>query len=163
MLGDNIKKIMESKNISSKELASKAKITQTYLSYILNNKRKNPSMEVLNKIASILEVSVNLFFDPPIKPEDMKESCTYINQVGGIDDKESNETIIVKEPVAPSEYIEKYDVTSRDKKQYLEYIKKANEVFFMNDEIDEGDKKEILDTMTEIFWKAKAMNKRKNR
>lgn len=163
MLGDNIKKIMESKNISSKELAAKAEITQTYLSYILNNKRKNPSMEVLNKIASILEVSVNLLFDPPIKPEDMKESYKYINQVGGLDDNDCNETIIVKETVAPSAYTEKYNVTPRDKKQYLEYIKKANEVFFMNDEIDEEDKKEILDTMAEIFWKAKAMNKRKDR
>lgn len=61
----------------------------------------------------------------------------------------------------PQEYTDKYKVTSKDKKQYLEHMKKANEAFFMNDEFNEEDKKEILDTMNEIFWKAKTMNKRK--
>lgn len=61
----------------------------------------------------------------------------------------------------PKEYTDKYKVTSRDKRQYIEHIKKANEAFFMDDEFDEEDKKEILDTMNEIFWRAKAMNKRK--
>ncbi|URZ07562.1 helix-turn-helix domain-containing protein [Clostridium felsineum] len=61
----------------------------------------------------------------------------------------------------PQEYANKYKITPKDKKQYIEHMKKANEAFFMNDEFDEEDKKEILDTMNEIFWKAKSMNKRK--
>ncbi|MCC9296537.1 helix-turn-helix domain-containing protein [Clostridium sp. WLY-B-L2] len=63
MLGENIKKIMNEKGISAKKIAEKAEISTTYLSYILNDKRKNPSLEVLQKIASILDVSVNDFFD----------------------------------------------------------------------------------------------------
>jgi transcriptional regulator with XRE-family HTH domain len=63
MLGENIKKIMNEKGISAKKIAEKAEISTTYLSYILNDKRKNPSLEVLQKIASILGVSVNDFFD----------------------------------------------------------------------------------------------------
>ena len=52
-------------------------------------------------------------------------------------------------------------VTSSDKKQYFEEMKKATEAFFMNDEFNEETKKEMLDLMSELFWKAKAMNKRK--
>lgn len=61
----------------------------------------------------------------------------------------------------PEEYADKYKVTSRDKKQYEEEMKKANEAFFLNDELSEDAKKEMLDLMSELFWKAKALNKRK--
>lgn len=61
----------------------------------------------------------------------------------------------------PEEYTDKYKVTSRDKKQYEEEMKKANEAFFLNDELSEDAKKEMLDLMSELFWKAKALNKRK--
>lgn len=61
----------------------------------------------------------------------------------------------------PEEYSSQYKVTSRDKKQYLEEMKKANEAFFMDDEFNEEAKKEMLDLMSELFWEAKAMNKRK--
>lgn len=94
MLGDNIKKLMEDKGITSKALAEKTGITPTYLSYILNNKRKNPSTQVLSKIAQVLGVSVNSFFDPPTKPEDPQKSYTYIYQTGGTDDEYCNETKI---------------------------------------------------------------------
>jgi len=61
----------------------------------------------------------------------------------------------------PQEYSDKYKITSRDKKQYLEEMKKANEAFFMNDELNEESKREMLDLMSELFWEAKSMNKRK--
>ena len=61
----------------------------------------------------------------------------------------------------PKEYTDKFKVTSRDKKQYLEAMKKANEAFFMDDEFNEDTKKEMLDLVSELFWEAKTMNKRK--
>lgn len=75
MLGDNIKREMKNKNILAKDLARATGITPTYLSYILNNKRKNPSMHLLNKIASFLNVSVDTFFDNEAnsKKEEKKE------------------------------------------------------------------------------------------
>lgn len=84
MLGENIKKIMNEKGISAKKIAEKAEISTTYLSYILNDKRKNPSLEVLQKIAAILGVSVNDFFDD--------KHNTNENQ-----DNEFNPTLSVKE------------------------------------------------------------------
>lgn len=59
MLSDNIKKEMKNKNILAKDLAHTIGITPTYLSYILNNKRKNPSIELLNKIATALDTTLD--------------------------------------------------------------------------------------------------------
>ena len=74
MLGDNIKREMKNKKILAKDLANEIGITSTYLSYILNNKRRNPSMDLLNKIAKILNVSVDTFFDEQQKSS--KESTS---------------------------------------------------------------------------------------
>lgn len=73
MLGDNIKREMKNKNILAKNLAALTGITPTYLSYILNNKRKNPSMDILNKIANALNVSVDTFFDNDGENSEQKE------------------------------------------------------------------------------------------
>lgn len=49
-------------------------------------------------------------------------------------------------------------------RRYREFdeMKKATETFFTNDEFDENAKKEMLDLMSELFWKSKTMNKSKN-
>lgn len=139
MLGDNIKSIRKSKNISINNLSKITSISLGYLSDLENNKAKNPTMEKLSAIASALDVSVNDFFDVT-------------------DTAPKEETLEI-----PKEYTDNYKVTTKDKEQYIEHMKKATESFFMNDEFDEEDKKEILDTMTEIFWKSKAINKDKRK
>lgn len=141
MLHENIKMLMKNKGITSKELAQKVKVSPTHISYIINNKRV-PSIDLLEKIAAVLEVSVNDFFDDDISEE------KFIS-------KNKSEIQV------PKDYSSKYKVTSRDKKQYLEAMKKANEAFFMDDEFNEDTKKEMLDLVSELFWEAKTMNKRK--
>lgn len=141
MLHENIKMLMKNKGITSKELAQKVKVSPTHISYIINNKRV-PSIDLLEKIAAVLEVSVNDFFDDDISEEKFISENKAEIQV-------------------PKEYSSKYKVTSRDKKQYLEAMKKANEAFFMDDEFNEDTKKEMLDLVSELFWEAKTMNKRK--
>lgn len=138
MLGDTIKKIRLSKKIGLNETARKAGITGGYLSSIENNKRTNIGTDILQAIADVLDVSVNDFFDD--NNEDTKKDINI-----------------------PQEYSDKYKVTSRDKKQYEEEMKKANEAFFMNDELSEEAKKEMLDLMSELFWKAKSLNKEKRK
>ena len=141
MLHENIKMLMKNKGITSKELAQKVKVSPTHISYIINNKRV-PSIDLLEKIAAVLEVSVNDFFDDDISEEKSISKNKAEIQV-------------------PKDYSSKYKVTSRDKKQYLEAMKKANEAFFMDDEFNEDTKKEMLDLVSELFWEAKTMNKRK--
>ena len=120
--------------MSQSELAEKLGVTQQTISKYENGSRE-PDTETLKLLSSIFNVSID-----------------YL--LGNADKKEPEINI-------PQEYTDKYKVTSRDKKQYMEHMKKANEAFFMDDKFDDEDKKEILDTMNEIFWKAKAMNKRK--
>jgi transcriptional regulator with XRE-family HTH domain len=135
-LGGNIRKIRKSKDFSIMKIKEMTGLSKSTISDLENDK-SSPTADTLQKLASALDVSVDEFF---------KE------EVGFIDTLELN---------IPKEYTDKYKVTSRDKKQYLEHLKKINESFFMNDEVDEEDKKAILDTMNEIFWKAKTLNKRK--
>lgn len=62
MIGDNIRKALESKGITSNELAKRIGVSVPYISYLLNNKR-NASIETLEKIAMVLEVNVSDFFE----------------------------------------------------------------------------------------------------
>lgn len=62
MLGDRIKEIMKLKKITSKELSNIVDVTPTHISYILNNKR-DPSMDLLNKMANALNVAIDDFFE----------------------------------------------------------------------------------------------------
>lgn len=135
-LGERILRLREEKEMKQKELANLVGITEASLSRYENNKR-TPSSDIISKLASVLEVSSDYLLSLTDNPN------------------------IVPEILIPKEYSDKYKVTSRDKNQYLESMKKANEAFFMNDKFDEEDKKELLDAMTEIFWHAKAMNKKK--
>ncbi|MCC5910052.1 MAG: helix-turn-helix transcriptional regulator [Clostridiaceae bacterium] len=57
MLGSNVKRIMELRGISAKDLAMKLDISPTYLSYVMNDKRK-PSFDMLEKLAEALNVSL---------------------------------------------------------------------------------------------------------
>lgn len=134
---DSIIKALDSKKWSRYKLCKEASIAQSTLSDILSGESKNPNTKTLQKIADALEVSMSTFFDG----DDAPVESTEVN--------------------IPEDYLEKYTVTSRDKKQYIDHMKKATEAFFMNDEFDEEDKKEILDTMSELFWRAKEKNKRK--
>ncbi|KHD35175.1 hypothetical protein NL50_14875 [Clostridium acetobutylicum] len=58
MIGDNIKKIREKKGISKQELADNAGYSFAYISMLENNKRPNPSIKTIDKIAKALRVSV---------------------------------------------------------------------------------------------------------
>ncbi|MCR1953148.1 helix-turn-helix transcriptional regulator [Clostridium sp. DSM 100503] len=137
-----ILELLEIKGWSQYKLSKRANMAQSTLSDILTGKNSNPRMDTVQKIATALEVSVNDFFDNNVNTENFIPENKPKIQV-------------------PKEYSDKYKVTSRDKKQYLEEMKKANEAFFMDDEFNEDSKKEMLDLMSELFWEVKAMNKRK--
>lgn len=62
MLTENIKRLMNANKITSKELAKIIGVTPTHISYILNKKR-DPSLELINKIAAALQVPVEEIFE----------------------------------------------------------------------------------------------------
>ncbi|NFM17921.1 helix-turn-helix transcriptional regulator [Clostridium sporogenes] len=136
-VSNKLRNLRNENNLTLKELSAKSGISVSFISDI-ENRRRNPSIETLKTLADALSVSVNDFFD------DTNEAAK-------------------KDINIPQEYSDKYKVTSRDKKQYEEEMKKANEAFFMNDELSEEAKKEMLDLMSELFWKAKSLNKEKRK
>ncbi len=57
-VGERIKKHRINKNISITELAVKANVSKSYLSYIERGLQKNPSLQVLSRLAKTLNVSL---------------------------------------------------------------------------------------------------------
>lgn len=80
MLTDNIKRLMTINKITAKELSKMVGVTPTHISYILNNKR-DPSVELLTKIANALDVSIEeIFEDKTIKDFDISHKHNYDNK-----------------------------------------------------------------------------------
>lgn len=76
MLIDNIKRLMTVNKITAKKLSEMVGVSPTHISYILNNKRE-PSIELLGKIATALGVSINeIFLDNTLT--DLKSSSKKI-------------------------------------------------------------------------------------
>lgn len=61
MYGDILKSIMKEKGVTAAEVSKRAGIDKTVLSKILNNKRR-PSLDVLEKLADDLDVSMDRLF-----------------------------------------------------------------------------------------------------
>jgi transcriptional regulator with XRE-family HTH domain len=74
VLGDNIKSIREEKKLGLNETARLAGISPSYLSDIEKGNKTNPSMEVLQRIADALDVSIEEFFkSEPASQQQLKE------------------------------------------------------------------------------------------
>ena len=63
MLVFKIKEIRKSKNISLYFLSKTTKITRSYLRDLENNKKSNPTLQTLCKIANALDVNIKDLFD----------------------------------------------------------------------------------------------------
>lgn len=58
MIGKNIYSIRKSRGLSLSELAERAKVSKSYLSNIERNLHHNPSVNVMEKIAFVLDVEL---------------------------------------------------------------------------------------------------------
>lgn len=63
MIGDNIKTIRDQKKISQYRLSKRTGISQSYISELENGKYKNPTIDIIHKIAKALNVSVTQLLD----------------------------------------------------------------------------------------------------
>lgn len=83
MLGDNIKSIREEKKLGLNETARLAGISPSYLSDIEKGNKTNPSMEVLQRIADALDVSIEEFFkSEPASQQQLKKWDNKYNPNG---------------------------------------------------------------------------------
>jgi len=132
MLGEKVKKLRKLKRLTQNDLADLLGLSQSTIGMIEKN-RQGASNDTLIKLANALDTTVDYLLSGDEQREEVN---------------------------VPQLYSSKYKVTSRDLSQYTEEMKKATEAFFMNDELSDEAKKEMLDLMSELFWKAKAKNKR---
>ncbi|WP_078545787.1 helix-turn-helix domain-containing protein [Litchfieldia alkalitelluris] len=66
MIGQRIKNYRLQRKLSLSELAERAGVAKSYLSSIERNLQSNPSIQFLEKISSVLGVSVNTLLDGEI-------------------------------------------------------------------------------------------------
>lgn len=69
MIGDRVKKLRTEKKMSLTELAGQAGVAKSYLSSLERNLQRNPSIQFLEKIASVLNVPVDHLIHEHINEE----------------------------------------------------------------------------------------------
>lgn len=83
MIGDKLKKSREDKGLGINELSRIADVNASYISAIERNEKKNPSIQILNKLAVALEVPINEFFkSEPMSEEKLKKWDDKYNRDG---------------------------------------------------------------------------------
>lgn len=87
-----IKIIREKKNISLNQLHIKTNISYSYLSELENNKKFNPTLDILSRIAQVLEINVKNLFYTELDIDELKEEMYKRIDEFGINSKEALET-----------------------------------------------------------------------
>ncbi|MEW8993068.1 helix-turn-helix domain-containing protein [Clostridium sp.] len=129
MLGDNIRAIRKEKKISINKLSKLTGISLGYLSDLENNKAKNPSVDKLNLISSVLDVSIDVLFKDDIEKWDATLDTELIKEEAAL-----YETGEFKTPEAAMQFILKqpaimgYGGFDADKLSKEEIIEFANEL-----------------------------------
>lgn len=71
MIGDRVKRLRMEKKMSLSELAEQAGVAKSYLSSLERNLQRNPSIQFLEKIASVLNVPVDHLIHEQISTDDL--------------------------------------------------------------------------------------------
>ncbi|MBM7618243.1 XRE family transcriptional regulator of biofilm formation [Bacillus tianshenii] len=81
MIGERIKKYREQRKLSMSELADRAGVAKSYLSSIERNLQSNPSVQFLEKVSSVLGVSVNTLLHDNDEKENLdREWATLVRE-----------------------------------------------------------------------------------
>ncbi|WP_246943878.1 helix-turn-helix domain-containing protein [Bacillus pinisoli] len=88
MLGETIYTCRKKKGLTLSELAKRAKISKSYLSSIERNLNLNPSIQVVNRIAGVLDIQLDSFMNPIEKnnvqelDQDLIDLATELKETG---------------------------------------------------------------------------------
>lgn len=86
-----IKEIRKKKNITVYKLSKITGIARTYLLELENNKKFNPTLSVMYKIATALEVKIDDLFYTELDIDKLKEELNYRVEKYGLHAKETIE------------------------------------------------------------------------
>lgn len=74
MIGKNIQEIRKRKGLTLSELAIRATISKSYLSNIERSVNTNPSVQILEKIATVLDVDLKTLIESTYQSQKLPES-----------------------------------------------------------------------------------------
>lgn len=74
MIGKRIQQLRKKKNYSLTELSERAGVAKSYLSSIERGIQKNPSIQFLEKVGSVLGITVEEFLHSDPKKEDAEQT-----------------------------------------------------------------------------------------
>ncbi|NGM85599.1 helix-turn-helix domain-containing protein [Paenibacillus sp. 7124] len=74
MIGKRIQQLRKKKNYSLTELSERAGVAKSYLSSIERGIQKNPSIQFLEKVGSVLGITVEEFLHSDPKKEDIEQT-----------------------------------------------------------------------------------------
>ncbi|SDI50566.1 helix-turn-helix domain-containing protein [Alteribacillus bidgolensis] len=125
MIGKKIRLYRRTKGMSLTELSRKANISKSYLSYIERDVKQNPSIEVLKKIAAVMDITVEELIEdslPSIYKEEHYLDEEWLNLI-----QEAIDAGISKEQFKDFQEYIKYEKWSRHhKKKKKDGIKNIN-------------------------------------
>ena len=104
MIGQRIQKLRLSRGLTLSELAERADVAKSYISAIERSIQHNPSIQVLEKIAGVLGVSVQTLLQPE-------------------DDASESEKFVDPEWVELAQEAMKSGITKEQFREYLEFQK----------------------------------------
>jgi XRE family transcriptional regulator, master regulator for biofilm formation len=95
MIGKNISDLRRKRGMTLSELAEKSNISKSYLSVIERNINENPSIQVIMKLAAVLDVDLKTILGDGIVPEQILETewLEFINDLkkSGVDKRQLKE------------------------------------------------------------------------
>jgi transcriptional regulator with XRE-family HTH domain len=94
-LSERIDDLMKKNKISGKELSTLTRISTTTISEILNGKRKNPTSDVIIKLAKALNASTDYLLGMSILESPLEDNKT-VNKIIGLDDEAINALTRIK-------------------------------------------------------------------
>ena len=88
MIVFRIKEIREKKNVSLSLLSRSTQISRPYLFDLENNRKTNPTLQILLKIANVLDVNVKELFYTTLDIKSLKEEMYQSIDDHGLNSKE---------------------------------------------------------------------------
>jgi XRE family transcriptional regulator, master regulator for biofilm formation len=73
VIGEQVKKYRLEKGLSISALAEKAGVAKSYISALERNIQQNPSIQLLEKIADVLHISVDHLIKPDVETKDLDQ------------------------------------------------------------------------------------------
>ncbi|MET3726797.1 XRE family transcriptional regulator of biofilm formation [Fictibacillus halophilus] len=73
VIGENLKKYRTEKGFSMTSLAEKAGVAKSYISALERNIQQNPSIQLLEKIAEVLDISVDHLIKEEVNNEELDQ------------------------------------------------------------------------------------------